>query len=74
MFERLPVTPKNNTLTAMKCQANEKVLTALQQVVGAAVKSWLNENKAEVLQSLCATHADNCKRLPQIAKEVKEKH
>jgi hypothetical protein len=36
----------------MNSTANEQVLTALQQVVGATLKNWLDENKAEVLQAL----------------------
>ncbi|HEY5911347.1 MAG TPA: helix-turn-helix domain-containing protein [Verrucomicrobiae bacterium] len=38
----------------MNSNANEQVLTALQQVVGATLKSWLYENKAEVIQALRA--------------------
>ena len=38
----------------MNSTANEQVLTALQQVVGATVKNWLDENKADVLQTLRA--------------------
>jgi hypothetical protein len=36
----------------MNSKANEQVLTALQQVVGATLKKWLDENKAEVIQAL----------------------
>jgi excisionase family DNA binding protein len=38
----------------MNPTANEQVLTALQQVVGATLKNWLDENKADVLQTLRA--------------------
>jgi excisionase family DNA binding protein len=38
----------------MNSTANEQVLTALQQVVGATLKNWLDENKAEVIQALRA--------------------
>ena len=36
----------------MNSTANEQVLTALQQVVGATLRNWLDENKFEVLQAL----------------------
>ncbi|HEY5911355.1 MAG TPA: helix-turn-helix domain-containing protein [Verrucomicrobiae bacterium] len=45
----------------MKSKANEVVLTALQQVVGATLKSWLDENKAEVIQAVRAAVA-----IPQV--------
>jgi len=38
----------------MNSSANEQVLAALQQVVGATLKNWLDENKADVLQALRA--------------------
>ena len=43
-----------STVRAMNSTANEQVLTALQQVVGATLKNWLDENKAEVIQALRA--------------------
>lgn len=43
---------RGKTLPAMKSNANEQVLSALQQVVGATLKNWLDENKAEVIQAL----------------------
>jgi hypothetical protein len=46
------------TLRAMNSTANEQVLTALQQVVGAKLKSWLDENKtgANKENNACDAH------------------
>lgn len=38
----------------MNSTANEKVLTTLQQEVSTAMKDWLDENKAEIIQALRA--------------------
>jgi excisionase family DNA binding protein len=46
------------TVLAMKSKANEQVLAALQQVVGAALINWLDENRADVLQALRAAVAE----------------
>ena len=43
----------------MKSNASVQVLTALQRVVGATLKNWLDENKAEVLQALRAAAAEH---------------
>ena len=42
----------------MNPTANEQVLTALQQVVGAKLKSWLDENKtgANKENNACDAH------------------
>lgn len=46
------VVSRGKTLRAMNSKANEQVLAALQQVVGATLKNWLDENKVEVIQAL----------------------
>jgi hypothetical protein len=56
----------------MNSTANEQVLTALQQVVGATLKNWLDENKAEVLQAL-RTAVPMSQTPPQPAKKAEEK-
>jgi len=61
------------TVSAMNSKANEQVLTALRQVVGATLKNWLDENKAEVLQALLAA-ADEHPTPPQPAERREEKH
>jgi len=38
----------------MNSRADEQALASLQQVVGAPLKRWLNENKAEVIKALRA--------------------
>jgi hypothetical protein len=43
----------------MNPKANEQVLTALQQVVGATLKNWLDDNKAEVIQVLRTAVAES---------------
>jgi hypothetical protein len=48
---------KGKTFPTMKSKLNEEIVAALQQVVGAAVKSWLNENRTEVLRALSAVGA-----------------
>ena len=50
----MPVTHVNCIVLTVNLKANDQVLCALQEVVGQALKSWLNENKAEVLQAICA--------------------
>lgn len=40
------------TVSAMNSNANEQILVALQQVVGTTLKSWLDDNKAELMQVL----------------------
>ena len=49
-------TPK--TVQAMNSKANEQILVALQEVVGATLKNWLDENKAGVLQAMGAAIAE----------------
>jgi hypothetical protein len=50
----LPIVSGGKTLPATNSTANEQVLTALQQVVGATLKNWLDEDKADQLQALRA--------------------
>jgi len=45
-----------STVWAMNAKPCEQILAALQNVVGMALKNWLNENKAEVLEALRAAH------------------
>lgn len=40
------------TVLDMSSKANEQVLASLRQVVSAALKDWLDEHKADVLQAL----------------------
>ena len=53
-------------------KASDQVLCALQEVVGQALKSWLDENKAEVLQALRTTVGEN--RTPRPAKAPAVEH
>ena len=58
----------------MNSKANEQVLTALQQVVGATLKKWLDENKAEVIQALrTALPAPHAPPLPKTAVPEEER-
>jgi hypothetical protein len=58
----------------MNSTANEQVLTALRQVVGATLKNWLDENKAEVIQALrAALPAPQAPPLPKTAAPEEER-
>jgi excisionase family DNA binding protein len=46
------------TVRVMNSKANEQILVALQEVVGATLKNWLDEHKAGVLQALGAAVAE----------------
>ena len=48
----------------MKSNANEQILFALQEVVSTALKSWLDENKSELLHVLREIISENafCKK------------
>ena len=48
----LPVRAKGTTLMAMNSKANQQLITALQQVVAATLKHWLDVIKDEVIQAL----------------------
>jgi len=58
-------------IQAMKSKANEQVLVALQHVVGATLKNWLDENKTEVLQALRAVAESRTP--PQLPMKPQEK-
>jgi hypothetical protein len=58
----------------MNSTANEQVLTALQQVVGATLKNWLDENKAEVLNALRAAVPASQTPPPPLTKKPEEQH
>jgi hypothetical protein len=45
---------RGKTLSGMKSKSDEQVPTALQQMVAATVKNWLDENEADVLQTRSA--------------------
>jgi hypothetical protein len=46
-------------VATVNCEANEVVLTALQQVIGATLKNWLSENKAQVLEAIRAAAVED---------------
>jgi hypothetical protein len=48
------VMARGKTLSGMKSKSDEQVPTALQQMVAATVKNWLDENEADVLQTRSA--------------------
>jgi hypothetical protein len=51
-------------LIAMNSKANEQVLAALQEVVAATPKGWLDENKAQVLEAIHAVVVERPAPLP----------
>ena len=55
-FSRVQLPPLRKSTKLMNTKANERMLTALQQVVGAALKGWLNENRAGVLHASRSKH------------------
>jgi hypothetical protein len=68
----LLVVTLSGTVLNMNTKANELVLTALQHVVGATLKKWLDENKAEVLHALSAAATER-QMTSQRAKGPEEK-
>ena len=55
---------RGKTLRAMKSKANEQVIVALQQVVGATLRNWLDGNRADVLQALRIAVAESQRPQP----------
>jgi excisionase family DNA binding protein len=60
----------NCAALVVNLKTTDQVLCALQEVVGQALKSWLNENKAEVLQALRTTAVENWTLRPVKAPEA----
>jgi signal transduction histidine kinase len=55
----------------MKSTVTKQIISALQQVVSAAVKDWLNENRAEIVRALHDSIAESLTALNMTRPGVK---